>query len=164
MKNRSLWLSLSGLILLVLGFSISYFNRVPNQQTPVAKLSAEDVLEIQLKALRNNNDQDEGIAIVYNYASSANKEGTGNLEDFKEMMHSSVYSPMLNHKNAKISTHFVEGNAAEFFVFITTKKGAEYAYIFQMSKENIADQGECWVTDAVVLFTPPSETDGNKSV
>ncbi len=164
MKNRSLWVLLVGVFVLVFGLSYSYFNRVPNQQTPIAKLSAEDVLEIQLKALRKNNDQDEGIAIAYNYASSRNKEGTGNLEEFKEMMHSSVYSPMLNHKNAKISPHFIEEDVAEFFVFITTKKGAEYAYIFQMSKENIQDQGACWVTDAVVLFTLPSESDGNKSV
>ena len=62
------------------------------------KMSALDIVEIQLKDLHNDKD-DSGIVTAYFFASPANKQNTGPLFNFKRMVKNDVYKHLINHKS-----------------------------------------------------------------
>ena len=58
------------------------------QTEPDPSLSPQDVVSIQIEALRNNDIPyaDRGIEVTFNFTSPANKRVTGPLERFKEIV------------------------------------------------------------------------------
>jgi hypothetical protein len=64
---------------------------------PSPELLPEDVVKIQLNALKHNDEKNHGIAIAYRFASPENRLHTGPLERFIRMLHNPLYAPMLNY-------------------------------------------------------------------
>ena len=66
------------------------------QTEPDPSLSPQDVVSIQIEALRNNDTpyEDRGIEVTFNFASPTNKRATGPLERFKVMV-PTRFGPML---------------------------------------------------------------------
>lgn len=133
----------------------------PVQFEPDPALSPEEVVKIQVEALQNNDDLDRGIEVTFNFASPANKEMTGPLYRFKQLVKNPVYSPMLNHKLAEYGPMEISGDVATQRVTIVERNGHATVYIFSLSKQNGPGCDGCWMTDSVsVLPTRKQELEG----
>ena len=95
------------------------------QTEPDPSLSPQDVVSIQIEALRNNDVpyEDRGIEVTFNFASPANKRMTGPLERFKVMVRSPIYGPMINHRTARYENLMVEGDIAQIDVILNSQQG-----------------------------------------
>ncbi len=124
------------------------------QTEPDPSLSPQDVVSIQIEALRNNDIpyEDRGIEVTFNFASPANKRMTGPLERFKAMVRNPVYGPMINHRSAKYENLLVEGEFARIDVVLNTKEGAYLGYRFILSRQHGNEYEGSWMTGAVIPF------------
>ena len=118
---------------------------------PKPALSPEQVVLIQLNAMASNDipTKDAGIALVYNFASPANRIQTGPLPRFKRMIHDG-YQVMLNHTNAQLGTLQHEDSHAAVNVFLVASDGRRVGFRFFLSKQTEGDHRGCWMTDAVI--------------
>ncbi len=124
------------------------------QTEPDPSLSPQDVVSIQIEALRNNDIPyaDRGIEVTFNFASPANKRVTGPLERFKEMVRNPNYGPMINHRSARYENLMVEGDFARMDVILNSKKGDHLGYRFILSRQHGNEYEGSWMTDAVIRF------------
>ena len=118
---------------------------------PKPALSPEQVVLIQLNAMASNDvpTKDAGIALVYNFASPANRAQTGPLSRFKRMIHGG-YQVMLNHTKAQLGKLQYEDSHAAVNVFLVTSDGRRVGFRFFLSKQTEGDHRGCWMTDAVI--------------
>ncbi len=121
---------------------------------PDPSLSPQDVVSIQIEALRNNDIpyEDRGIAVTFNFASPANKRMTGPLERFKAMVRNPVYGPMIKHRSAQYKDVRVEGDHAQVDVILKSKEGEYLGYRFILSRQHGNQHEGSWMTDAVIRF------------
>ncbi|MEE8301377.1 MAG: DUF4864 domain-containing protein [Candidatus Tectomicrobia bacterium] len=124
------------------------------QTEPDPSLSPQDVVSIQIEALRNNDIPyaDRGIEVTFNFASPANKRVTGPLERFKVMVRNPNYGPMINHRSARYENLMVEGDFARMDVILNSKKGDYLGYRFILSRQHGNEYEGSWMTDAVIRF------------
>ncbi len=124
------------------------------QTEPDPSLSPQDVVSIQIEALRNNDIpyEDRGIEVTFNFASPANKRMTGPLERFKVMVRSPIYGPMINHRNAKYENLTVEDDFARIDVILISMKGEYLGYRFILSRQHGNQYEGSWMTDSVIRF------------
>jgi hypothetical protein len=116
--------------------------------SPNAALSPDQVVRIQLDALRENDPADSGIAIAFRFASPSNKSNTGPLPRFARMIKEGVYALMLDYVEADYSPVEVVGTRARQKVTLTGTSRI-VTYVFYLSRqEHDACEG-CWMTDAV---------------
>jgi hypothetical protein len=133
----------------------------PAQFEPNPALSPEEVVKIQVEALQKNDDLDRGIEVTFKFASPANKEITGPLYRFKQLVKNPVYRPMLNHKLAEYGPMEISGDIASQRVTIIERNGQATVYIFSLSKQNGPGCEGCWMTDSVgVLPTRKQDLEG----
>ncbi len=118
---------------------------------PNPEYSPAQVVEIQLAALKNNDRTDDGIAIVFRFASSANKRSTGPLERFKGIIKNPHYRPLLNHLRTSLDPIKIAGNEAVQRVTLVDTIGNEIVYLFFLSKQLEAPCAGCWMTDGVIV-------------
>ena len=103
MKNyKSLFFVLA--FSLVLGFG-SFQSQLKDFIKPNTKLTAYQVLALQLESLKNNKRlrQDRGIKQVYIFAHPENKKVTGPIDNFTKMLKSDAYSMFLDHDDSKVA-------------------------------------------------------------
>ncbi len=124
------------------------------QTEPDPSLSPQDVVSIQIEALRNNDIpyEDRGIEVTFNFASPTNKRMTGPLERFKVMVHDPIYGPMINHRSAEYENVRVEGDFAQVDVILHSKDGQYMGYRFMLSLQHDNQYEGSWMTDAVYRF------------
>lgn len=118
---------------------------------PSSELSPEDVVKIQVEALQQNDDADSGIEVTFRFASPANKQVTGPLFRFKELVKNPVYRAMLNHKSADYGKMEFNGDTATQRVTIIESNGEATVYLFTLSRQNLAECPGCWMTDSVTV-------------
>lgn len=117
---------------------------------PHPKLSPREVVRIQANALEDNDrvHPDWGIEVVWRFASPANKQYTGPLERFTEMVKNPLYAPMLNHLGAEVEGAVTVGPSAQVDVTLKTRHG--YArYRFVLRRQVSGEFAGCWMTDSV---------------
>ena len=114
----------------------------------------DKVVSIQIEALGDNDrpHPDAGIEITFRFASPANKEVTGPLPRFIEMVHNPAYRPMLNHGGARYGKLKREGDQASQTVILKTGDGSRVGYLFRLSRQSEAPYKDCWMTDSVMRF------------
>ncbi len=124
------------------------------QTEPVPSLSPQDVVSIQIEALRNNDTpyEDRGVEVTFNFASPANKRMTGPLERFNVMIRNPTYGPMIDHRSASYENLVVEGDSARIDVILTSKEGAFLGDRFFLSRQHGNRYEGSWMTDAVIPF------------
>ena len=124
------------------------------QTEPNPSLSPQDVVSIQIEALRNNDTpyEDRGIEVTFNFASPTNKRMTGPLERFKAMVRNPVYGPMIDHRSAKYENFTVEGDLAQVDVILESKDGQYLGYRFMLSLQHDNQYEGSWMTSAVSRF------------
>ncbi len=125
--------------------------REPNTlPQPKPEFSPDDVIRIQLEALRDNDaGNDDGITTAFNFASPGNKVYTGPLSRFKQIVRNPVYAVMLNHRNADYESVLISGTVAQQRVMITGENSQTVIYTFTLSRQRDPRYRDCWMTDGV---------------
>ncbi|MEJ8758616.1 DUF4864 domain-containing protein [Pontibacter sp. H259] len=117
---------------------------------PSKGLSPQDVVQIQLKALQQNDDSDSGIITVFNFSSPVSKISMGPIEHFRLMVRDPVYKPMLNFKAYKKGNMVITGKSAYQLVVLTTQDNEKAAYLFMLARQTKGYYKGCWMTVGVV--------------
>lgn len=121
---------------------------------PAAALGPADVVEAQLDALRENTDENEGIATTFRFASPQNRDAIGSLESFIELFESPLYLPMLNHEEVQIFAPSVQGDLALVPVALRSKDNRRIDYLFILTRQRETPYDGMWMTDAVQIHSP----------
>lgn len=124
----------------------------PQQPDPV--LHPQQVVRIQLEALRENDlpEQDAGIAVAYRFASPENRSVTGSVEQFSRMIHQN-YDDLLDHDSAVYDPVIIFDDEA--LQRVTVQVGEmRYIYRFYLRRQARGQFAECWMTDSVVREAP----------
>ena len=131
--------------------SIPAMNSVTaQQQTPSTELSPQDVVRIQLEALRGNDAADHGIETCFRFASPTNQANTGPVSRFGQMIKEGAYSLMLDYEDAQYqSVEIVDRYARQKVTLVGASK--IITYVFYLSKQSHTQCEGCWMTDSVAI-------------
>jgi len=139
-------------------FAVALLLAAPDDPSPSPRpgLGPEDVVWIQLDALRDNDKKgkDSGIAVVFRFASPANQRVTGPLDHFTEIVKGPAYRPMLGHRVAGVGPMIVADDEALQRVTLIAADGRAIEYEFRLSKD---PRSKCWFNDGVVRVPDPKE-------
>ncbi|MBV8379019.1 MAG: DUF4864 domain-containing protein [Verrucomicrobia bacterium] len=118
---------------------------------PRPELSPEQVVEYQVTAFQHNDEpqSDAGIERAFRFASPSNREMTGPLAHFVQIVKSPLYSPMLNNRSSSIVGAQVRDDQAKITVKVVAADGRRVIYVFALSKQTEGEFNNCWMTDAV---------------
>jgi len=127
-------------------------------QRPDPALSAQEVVAIQLQALKNNDEprKDAGIKQTYALAHPQNKRMTGPLPKFTQMIKGPMYKVMLNHQAHSIDEVAQSDSRAVFGVTVVGAAGEVYKFRWTVRRIDGGDDAGAWATTAV---SPPQTTD-----
>lgn len=117
---------------------------------PDPKLPPDEVVKLQIEALRHNDDTDRGIAVAFRFASPSNKLSTGPLPRFASMIRNGAYRLMLDYAATDYGEVEVVGNNARLRVTLV-RRSEIVSYVFYLSKQSQEPFVDCWMTDAVTL-------------
>ena len=118
---------------------------------PSDQYKPEEVVTIQLVALKNNDSPFPGAGIrqTFAFARPDNKAVTGPVERFANMIHTPAYSPLLNHLNHEVKRYSSDGDSVLMLVKVTTKSGDRYGFQWVVRKYNGSECQNCWLTSMV---------------
>ena len=117
-------------------------------EAPDPRLSAADVIRFQVEALAADEEND-GIAATFRFASPANREMTGPLERFIGIVRAPAYRPLVNHVAAEYGELVSRDGQAAQVVTVTATDGSRHTYLFQLSRQPEGPFRGCWMTDSV---------------
>lgn len=117
-------------------------------QHPSAELRPDQVVRIQLEALRANDPANRGIETCFRFASPSNKLVTGPVERFGAMLKGGVYSLMFDYADAEYESVEIVNEKARQRVHLTGG-GKVVTYIFYLSRQAHPDCDGCWMTNSV---------------
>ena len=118
---------------------------------PDKKLGPNDVLKIQLEALKNNDipSTDFGIEQTWLFAHPNNKVATGPLARFKIMLYSESYRILIDHHSHEIQLISNNLNKYVYGVKILTSNKQIFFYEWHLEKGDEKDCKSCWYTSVV---------------
>jgi len=111
--------------------SKSYFTSGP-------KMSARDIIKIQLKELQKNDVKNSGIRTAYFFSSPDNKKQTGPYKKFERMVYSEVYKHLLRSKSWKIKQGSIQKTDKKYSVLVeivSSYDNQTYTYLFELSRQ-----------------------------
>jgi len=118
---------------------------------PDPALAPEEVVAVQLEALKHNDDPtpNTGIAQTYALAHPDNKRVTGPLLRFELMIRSPAYRPLLGHSAHQIER--VAGNdmIVRFRVVVETPNGDAVKYLWEVGRVRDGPDKGAWLTTNV---------------
>jgi hypothetical protein len=117
---------------------------------PDPRYSPQDVVRIQLEALRTNGRGNGGIEQAFRFASPANRAQIGSVQQFARIVASPAYRPMVNHLSAVVDGVQVDGDRAQQMVVLTSSEHEVVMYVFLLSRQRGGDFDGCWMTDGVM--------------
>ena len=135
-------------ILYVILFFLISFNINAEMIKPDPKISAKDVISIQLKALQNNNVpfENAGIVQTWEFAHPDNRLATGPLQNFTLMILKS-FTVMINHKSHKIKLLKKNDILSFYIIEIEDKNSNQYQFQWVVQKvEKNEKFKNCWMT------------------
>ena len=119
---------------------------------PNSNIKPSEVVKIQLLGLQNNDEvfNDSGIEQTWNFAHRMNKQATGPLDRFKEMLKSNNYQMMIDHISHTITQVRGGDDWVQFEVIILDKEKIYHKFNWQVEK--FIEDGplkDCWLTTMV---------------
>ncbi|ELZ43833.1 hypothetical protein C463_09214 [Halorubrum californiense DSM 19288] len=127
--------------------------------SPTCERSALQVVQIQLNALRYNDDEtNDGIRTLRAFASPENKEAVGSVDQYAELFETERYGPMLTYDTAQYSVPEIADDAATVEVVTRENGSVTGRYEFRLVRvgggsgdtdTSLGDVEDCWMTDAV---------------
>ena len=135
---------------LILSIFIFLTNSVYAELTePNVRLQPYDVVKIQLEALKNNDEKDNGIKQTWLFAHPNNKKVTGPYERFRVMIYGQQYKFLINHSSHKIKLITNTSNTFIYRIEILSEKKQLFFYEWQVEKGSDDKCINCWFTSAV---------------
>ena len=121
------------LTIISLLFNFSVF---ANLLKPDPRIKPDEVIKIQLEALKKNNSpyEDAGIFQTWEFAHPQNRQYTGPLSNFTLMMKSDSYALMLEHTNHNIIFISTNNNIANYFIELTDKFDNKFGFTWTVKK------------------------------
>ena len=119
---------------------------------PTPKLKPNEVISIQLTALKNNNIPyvNAGIEQTWVFAHPNNKKNTGPFPKFKIMIKGNSYKMLLNHLSHTITKLGSGDKWAQFEVIILDKEKIYHKFNWQVEKYTMEGPlKDCWLTTIV---------------
>lgn len=113
---------------------------------PDPELSPADVVRAQLAGFRA--DSDAGIAQAFAFASPRNRANTGPVERFSTMVRE-AYDELLGHRSAQLADLREDDAHTYQGVEITGPDGRTHLYVFILSRYDLPNCSNCWMTDGV---------------
>lgn len=145
---------MSRLSLLVMGLAMALAS--PNgvlgaDPVPDPSLTPEQVMEIQLEALRRNDEpeKDAGIGQTWVFAHPNNKRITGPLERFAAMIKGPAYRMLVDHRAHTVEPVAINEETAMFAVTVVPASGPVVFYTWRLEKVRIGSLAGSWMTIAV---------------
>ena len=89
------------------------------------------------------------IAVTFNFASPANRNVTGPIERFVNMVSGPVYGQMVDHLGAVYEKVKIKGDSASIDVIIKVVSGKFVGFRFLLTKQRDNEFDETWMTDSV---------------
>jgi hypothetical protein len=125
---------------------------------PDKALSPQQVVQIQLRALQQNDRSDSGVITVFNFSSPKNKLHLGPINHFRVLVREPGYRSILNFKSFKTGQLVVTDNTAYQLVVIDGQDGQEEVYMFILSKQRRGSYKGCWMTEGIARMDQSAET------
>lgn len=118
---------------------------------PSPELTPEQVIRIQLSALKLDSAATNhlGIRKAFEFASQANRQITGNEDQFINLVQNPLYHPLLNFRSVRFEPMRIMDQYAEQRVNILSREGQEIAYTFFLARQPTSPCRKCWMTDGV---------------
>tara|TARA_Y100000996_G_scaffold376625_1_gene328115 strand:- start:710 stop:1195 length:486 start_codon:yes stop_codon:yes gene_type:complete len=116
---------------------------------PNKDLDPYDVIKIQLNALQNNDDKDNGIKQTWYFAHPDNKKYTGPYDRFRVMLYGAQYKYLINHYSHKIKLISNSPNTYIYRIEILSLEKKLFFYEWHVQKGSDIDCKNCWFTSAV---------------
>ena len=116
---------------------------------PNKKLDAYNVVKIQLQALKNNDEKDNGIKQTWLFAHPDNKKVTGPYDRFRIMIYGQQYKHLINHTSHKIKLITNSQNTYVYRIEILSTNKKLFYYEWHVQKGNSENCESCWFTSAV---------------
>ncbi|NBB78522.1 MAG: DUF4864 domain-containing protein [Verrucomicrobia bacterium] len=157
--------SIALLLSLVLAYvSLAFFLRGGSntgafQSGEDERLTAEAVVRKQLEGLQNNDSPstDAGIELAWEYAHPANREATGPLPRFTEMLKSPAYRDLLDHSAHQINRIASTETTATFNVLVfPAGNNAPLRYRWTVARLPSGDWATTAVSAPVEAGLPPA--------
>ncbi len=120
---------------------------------PSPELTPDQVVRIQLEALRGNDARDSGIEVTFRFASPANRASTGPLPRFARMIKSG-YAAMLEFESVRYGPVETIGRFARQRVELSGPGGVT-AYEFILERQQGGEFAGCWMTSSVLTEPEP---------
>lgn len=117
---------------------------------PSKALTPRDVIQIQLKALQENDRSDSGIKTVFNFSSPISRLKIGSVNHFRLLVREPAYNSMLNFKSYKAGHLIITDRSAYQIVVLDNVNGEHTAYMFMLDKQKRGTYKDCWMTVGVV--------------
>ena len=118
---------------------------------PAKSLSAFDVIKIQLNALKNNDEKDNGIKQTWLFAHPDNKKMTGPYPRFRIMLYDDNYRILINHFSHNINLIMSTDDKYIYGVKVLSDDKKQFFYEWHVSKGNEENCSNCWFTTAVSM-------------
>ena len=125
---------------------------------PSKNLDPYDVVKIQLEALKDNGENDEGIRQTWLLTHQDNKKVTGTYERFRVMINGQQYKYLINHSSHKIKLITNSPNTFIYRIEILSKNKKLFIYEWHVQKGTNKNCKDCWFTSAVSLPTDQGNT------
>ncbi len=121
---------------------------------PEPSMGPHEVVELQIKAMQKNDYpyENHGIEVAYRFASPANRENTGPIKRFTQMVNNEIYSSLLNARQYGLDAVEIEGDIAVQKVTLIDAEDNPVVYYFQLSRQKEGAYQDCWLTDSVVRY------------
>ena len=123
-----------------------------SRTAPHPSLSPLDVVKIVMNALQKNDEpsKNRGITVTFNFASPANKNVTGPIERFVNMVTGPIYGKMVDHLGAVFEKIRIKGGRASIDVIIKVGSGRFVGFRFLLTKQKDNEFDGAWMTDSVI--------------
>ena len=139
---------------IIIFFTVLIFSKAilaDNLVKPNPDISPIEVVEVQLFALQSNDDKTNfGILQTWEFAHPRNKQATGPLPRFTNMIRTPAYSILLN--NLKFETKEIYNNGSNAGVAVRIEARNNKAYTYMWLLEKVAEDGplkDNWMTTGV---------------
>ena len=143
-------------IILILIFAVMFIVTTRAEIVkPNNQIEPYQVVKIQLKSLKNNDDpfKNAGIEQTWEFAHPNNKKFTGPLEKFKIMLNGESYKMLLNHLDHSITEVKITNFKAAYEVTVLDQGKNYYKFRWIVEKYELdGPLNGCWLTTGV---SPP---------
>jgi hypothetical protein len=121
---------------------------------PRPELPPADVVKLQVAGLSDASAGGLGILQCYVFASPANRQITGPLDRFGEMVRRPPFDGLARPRAVLVGRPQIQQDVARLLVTVVDHEDQIRAYAFVLSKQKMAPLKDCWMTDAVFPAWP----------